>query len=92
MNVSTRLMVATRYARIFLEAITVPVTLAIIYLTKHIVVMLMNVLQIHIIAVHWLLVQTYLVFSIALATVGLLEMEHFAKVMHGVSDPIALLS
>ena len=42
----------------------------------------MNVLQIHIIAAHWLPVQTHLVFSIALATVGLLETGRFAKVMH----------
>ena len=72
---------AIKSARISLEATIVPATLVIPYKIKHIVVILMNVLTKHIIAIRWLPVQTYQAVSIVHVTMGLLEMEHLAKVI-----------
>ena len=71
-----------RYARMSLEVITVPVTLVMFCKTEHIALILMSALQTkRIIVIHWQLVRTLQVFSTAVVTVDLLEMEHFAKVL-----------
>ena len=72
---------AIKSARISLEATIVPVILVIPYEIEHIVVILMNVLTKHIIAIRWLPVQTHQAVSIVHVTMGLLEMEHPAKVV-----------
>ena len=80
MNASAMHMSVIRYVQIFPEVITVLVIRVITCKIERIVLILMNVLTKHTIAVHWLRAQIHLASSLAHVTLVIQEMEHTAKV------------